>query len=171
MSGGPATSKPDPEVTRRDHVDGPVRARAVAELLEREPVWARDFNDLSVEWRRLFSELFGTFLLVLAGAGAGVIDAASHGQISRGAAVVAPALTVLAVILFMGAVSGAHLNPVVSVAFALRGDFGWRRVPGYVTAQLIGAAIASVLLRARSVTWGTSARRCQARVSPQPKRS
>ena len=108
---------------------------------------------------------------MLAGAGAGVIDAASHGQISRGAAVVAPALTVLAVILFMGAVSGAHLNPVVSIAFALRGDFGWQRVPGYVTAQLIGAAIASVLLRARSVTWGTSARRCQARVSPQPKRS
>jgi aquaporin Z len=120
----------------------------IALLLEREPVWARDFNDLNYEWRRLFSELFGTFLLVLAGAGAGVIDVASHGQISRGTAVVAPALTVLTVILFMGAVSGAHLNPIVSIAFALRGDFLWRRVPGYITAQLVGAIAASVVLRA-----------------------
>jgi aquaporin Z len=42
----------------------------------------------------------------------------------------------MAVILFMGAVSGAHLNPVVSIAFALRRDFRWYRVPGYVLAQL-----------------------------------
>jgi aquaporin Z len=109
----------------------------LAELLDREPIWARDFTDLDYEWRRLFSEMFGTFLLVLAAAGAGVVQARSAGQIGRVAEVTAPALTVLAVILFMGAVSGAHLNPVVSVAFALRGDFGWRRVPGYIAAQLI----------------------------------
>ena len=126
----------------------------IAWLLEQEPQWARDFNDLSFEWRRLFSETFGTFLLVLAGAGAPVIDAVSHGQIGRAAAVVAPALTVLAVILFMGAVSGAHLNPVVSIAFALRSDFGWRRVPGYVAAQLVGALLAALLLRA---TFGNKA--------------
>lgn len=119
-----------------------------AAVLEREPLWARDFNDLSYEARRLFSELFGTFLLVLAGAGAAVLDAATHGQIGRAAAVTAPALTVLAVILFMGAVSGAHLNPVVSVAFALRGDFAWRRVPGYLVAQGVGAALAALVLRA-----------------------
>ena len=47
---------------------------------------------------------------------------------------------VMAIILFMGAVSGAHLNPVVSIAFALRGDFPWKRVPGYVLIQLAGAA-------------------------------
>ena len=50
---------------------------------------------------------------------------------------------VLAIILFMGKVSGAHLNPAVSVAFSLRGDFPWRRVPGYVVVQLIGAALAA----------------------------
>jgi aquaporin Z len=61
--------------------------------------------------------------------------------------VTAPALTVLAVILFMGAVSGAHLNPVVSIAFALRRDFQWRRVPGYVLAQLLGALLAAWVLR------------------------
>jgi aquaporin Z len=55
---------------------------------------------------------------------------------------------VAAVILFMGAVSGAHLNPVVSVAFALRGDFPWRRVPAYVVAQFLGAVLATGLLLA-----------------------
>ena len=114
---------------------------------EREPVWARDFTDLGYEWRRLFSELFGTFLLVLVGSGAPVLDAATQGGIGRVAEVTAPALMVLAIILFMGAVSGAHLNPVVSIAFALRGDFGWRRIPGYLGAQLTGALLASAVLR------------------------
>jgi aquaporin Z len=140
-----------PDSPGPDGLDAVVRARhsaRVAELLEREPVWARDFADLHYEWRRLFSEALGTFLLVLAAAGAPVVDQASHGQIGRAAAVTAPALTVLAVILFMGAVSGAHLNPIVSVAFALRGDFQWRRVPGYVLAQFAGALIAAAVLRA-----------------------
>jgi aquaporin Z len=53
---------------------------------------------------------------------------------------------VLAIILFMGGVSGAHLNPAVSVAFALRGDFPWRRVPLYVIAQFVGAILATLLL-------------------------
>ena len=56
-----------------------------------------------------------------------------------GAKVVAPALMVAAIILFMGTVSGAHLNPAVSVAFAARGDFPWKRVPAYIVAQFLGA--------------------------------
>lgn len=48
----------------------------------------------------------------------------------------------------MGTVSGAHLNPVVTLAFALRRDFHWRRVPGYLTAQLAGAVLACAMLRA-----------------------
>jgi aquaporin Z len=105
-----------------------------------------DFDDPSLEWRRLFAELFGTFLLVLAGAGAAVVAAASHNAISRSAAVTAPGLLVMAVILFMGAVSGAHLNPAVTFAFSLRGDFPWRRAPGYVLAQLAGATLACFFL-------------------------
>jgi aquaporin Z len=123
----------------------------IAQLLEREPAWARDFTDLSHEWRRLFGELFGTFLLVLVAAGGAVLDAKT-GNIGRAASVVAPGLMVMAVILSMGAVSGAHLNPVVSLAFALRRDFQWRRVPGYVLAQLAGAVLACLLLR---LTFGT----------------
>ena len=100
----------------------------------------------SVSWRRLFSELFGTFLLVLVGAGAPVVEALSNGAISRSTAVAAPGLMVMAIILFMGAVSGAHLNPAVTVAFSLRGDFPWRRVPGYIVVQFAGAILACLFL-------------------------
>lgn len=105
-----------------------------------------EFADPRLEYRRLFAELLGTFLLVLAAAGGGLLHA--EGKISLSAAVVAPALMVMATILSMGAVSGAHLNPVVSVAFALRRDFPWRRVPGYIVAQLVGATLACLFLLA-----------------------
>jgi aquaporin Z len=108
----------------------------------------KNFDNPALEWRRLFSELLGTFLLVLVGAGGGVVNAVSNGQISRAAAVTAPGLMVLAIILFMGAISGAHLNPAVSIAFATRGNFPWLRVPGYIIAQLVGSTLAVLLLRA-----------------------
>ncbi len=107
---------------------------------------AAQFEDPRLEWRRLFSELLGTFFLVMVAAGGGILHA--QGQISLAAAVVAPGLMVMAIILFMGAVSGAHLNPVVSLAFALRRDFPWKRVPGYIVVQLAGAALACLFLEA-----------------------
>jgi len=128
-----------------------VRARAASRrraVLALEFPSILEFDDPALEWRRLFSELLGTFLLVLVGAGGGVVGALSHGMISRAAAVTAPGLTVIAIILFMGAVSGAHLNPVVTLAFTLRRDFPWRRVPGYLIAQLLGATFACLFLRA-----------------------
>jgi aquaporin Z len=105
-----------------------------------------NFQDPSQEWRRLFSELYGTFLLVIVAAGGGMMGEAFPNTITRTAAVVAPGLMVLGIIMFMGKVSGAHLNPAVSVAFSLRGDFPWRRVPGYVIVQLIGASLAALFL-------------------------
>lgn len=106
-----------------------------------------DFWNNSYEGRRLFSELLGTFFLVLVAVGGGMVNARFGGDaVPSGARVVAPALMVAAIILFMGTVSGAHLNPAVSVAFALRGDFPWKRVPAYIVAQLIGAILATLLL-------------------------
>jgi aquaporin Z len=107
-----------------------------------------DFNNPKQGWRRLFSEVMGTFLLLLVAAGAGMMNAAFGDPISRTAAVVAPGLMVMAMILFMGRVSGAHFNPAVSIAFALRGDFPWRRVPGYIAAQFVGAVLAVLFLQA-----------------------
>ena len=114
--------------------------------VERDIV-AEEFNDPKWKWRRLFAELLGTFFLVLAAAGAGMMDHASAGEIGRVAAVTAPGVMVMAVILFMGKVSGAHVNPTVSIGFALRGDFPWRRVPGYIVAQLSGAVLAAWFLQ------------------------
>jgi aquaporin Z len=133
---------PDHEqVILEEHESRRVRHRWLLEFGSRS-----EFNDPSLEYRRLFAELLGTFMLVLVAAGGGVLHA--KGQISLSAAVVAPGLMVMAIILFMGAVSGAHLNPVVSIAFALRGDFPWKRVPGYIAVQLLGATLACVFLLA-----------------------
>ncbi len=106
-----------------------------------------DFWNDRYEGRRLFSELLGTFFLVLVAVGGGMVNARFGGDaVPYGARVVAPALMVAAIILFMGTVSGAHLNPAVSVAFALRGDFPWKRVPAYVVTQFVGAILATLLL-------------------------
>ncbi len=79
-----------------------------------------DFANPAYGFRRLLSEILGTFFLVLVAAGGGMMAAAYPGTVSRAAAVVAPGLMVMAIILFMGKISGAHLNPAVSFAFALR---------------------------------------------------
>ena len=119
--------------------DAPDRGRRVADLLEREPVWAWEFTDPRYEWRRWFSELFGAFLLVVTGGGAPMVDTLSQGAIGRVAAVAAPALT--------HPLHGCGLRcaskPVVTIAFSLRADFAWRRVPGYLAAQLVGAVAAA----------------------------
>jgi aquaporin Z len=108
--------------------------------------WQKDFINPHFEWRRLFSEGLGTFFLVLVAAGGGVVNAMIGGKISGAMLVVAPGLMVMVIILFMGKVSGAHLNPAVTVAFAARGDFPWRRVPGYIIAQIVGSVVASLFL-------------------------
>jgi aquaporin Z len=106
-----------------------------------------DFWDGQYEGRRLFSEVLGTFFLVLVAVGGGMVNARFGGHaVPYGGQVVAPGLMVAAIILFMGAVSGAHLNPGVSIAFAMRGDFPWRRVPAYVVAQFVGAILATLVL-------------------------
>jgi aquaporin Z len=113
-----------------------------------------DFLNPAHEWRRLFAEAWGTFLLVLVAAGGGVVAAATGQSSSTYLLAVAPGLMVMAVIYFMGTVSGAHLNPAVTLAFAVRGNFPWRRVPGYMVAQLVGGTAAALLLRALFGTVG-----------------
>ena len=108
--------------------------------------WIDRFSNVAYEGRRIFAEVIGTFMLVLVAAGAGVVSAWSKGAIGRDAAVVAPGLMVMAVILAIGAISGAHLNPVVSVAFALRKEFPWRRIPLYLCAQVAGGLLACLFL-------------------------
>ena len=110
-----------------------------------------NFLDSSLEWRRIFSETWGTFLLVVVAAGAGVVAAKSGGTVTMAMAVIAPGLMVMTIIYFMGTVSGAHLNPAVTLAFAVRRNFPWNRVAGYILAQATGGVLAAIFLR---VTFG-----------------
>ena len=98
--------------------------------------------------RKLFAEFLGTFILVFAGTGAIVINGVSGGAITHAGIAITFGLVVLALIYTFGDVSGAHLNPAVTTAFAAAGRFPWTAVPGYIGAQLLGAFGASGLLRA-----------------------
>jgi aquaporin Z len=146
MTGQPDKLTPQPAPNRQD------AARHAAVVLRsigqpNSVAGEFDFWNDRYEGRRLFSELLGTFFLVLVAVGAGMVNARFGGRaVPYGARAVAPALMVMAVILFMGTVSGAHLNPAVSITFAVRGDFPWKRVPAYIAAQFLGAILATLLL-------------------------
>jgi aquaporin Z len=114
---------------------------------EDETPWVRDFHNPQHELRRLFGEALGTFVLVLVTIGAIMVNVKSRGEVPLAAQVVAPGLAIMAIIYTIGGVSGAHVNPAVTVSYALRRNFPWRRVPGYVAAQLVGGIAAVAFLR------------------------
>src|SRR6476659_4485846 len=135
------------DVQASAHAGEPV----LAWLTRRSATWRQrevEFDDPKLEYRRLFSEVWGTFLLVLVAAGGGVIGATAFGgDLTLAMKALAPGMMVMGIIFFMGTISGAHLNPAVTLAFAVRGNFPWRRVPGYILAQVIGAVLASWFLQ------------------------
>ena len=108
---------------------GPI-ARYEQGIIER----ISDFNDPRQEWRRLFSQLLGTFFLVLAAAGGGMMGDAFPGVISHQGAVATPALTVMAIILFMGKVCCPPESGRQHCLCSTK-DFPWQRVPGYIFVQ------------------------------------
>src|SRR6476660_3807740 len=146
MTSQPSELKPPSEPERRQavrHAEVALRSMGQPNSVAGE----FDFWNDRYEGRRLFSELLGTFFLVLVAVGGGMVSARFGGNaVPYGAKVVSPALMVMAIILFMGTVSGAHLNPAVSIAFAARGDFPWKRVPAYIVTQFLGAILATLLL-------------------------
>jgi MIP family channel proteins len=95
--------------------------------------------------RRLLAECFGTLLLVTVDCGGAVIGSLD-GSITAFARSAATGLLVMTMIYSIGNVSGAHFNPAVTAAFAMRGVFPWRRVPLYWIAQLVGAFLGAGLL-------------------------
>jgi aquaporin Z len=102
-------------------------------------------REFSRELGRLFAEFFGTFALTFFDCGAKIVGTLS-GEVDHLAQALAPGLIVAAMIYSIGSCSGAHINPAVTFAFALRGVFPWLRVPGYWLAQVSGALFAAWLL-------------------------
>jgi aquaporin Z len=99
-------------------------------------------------WIRVIIEFVGTAALVLVAAGSGVINQYVAGTpISRTAAVVAPGALVMALIYAWGPLSGLHINPAVTLAFAARGTFRTAWVLPYLVAQLAGAVAAAWFLQ------------------------
>lgn len=94
--------------------------------------------------RRVVSEALGTALLLAAVVGSGIMAerlAGGNVALTLLANTLATGAALVALILAFGPISGAHLNPVVSLVEAWRGNTCWREIPGYLTAQFIGAVV------------------------------
>jgi aquaporin Z len=135
------------DVSPPDKQAGPRREAKELELQQGISQQEQQSSQHVPMWRKLLAELLGTFALTLVAAGADVISTISHGEVDFISRMVAPGMLVTVMIYTVGNVSGAHFNPVVTLAFALRRDFRWRRVPAYWLVQFIGALLAALLLR------------------------
>ncbi|MED1469730.1 MIP/aquaporin family protein [Bacillus salipaludis] len=94
-------------------------------------------------------ELVGTMILIVLGAGIGAGSSLKKSYSNNAGWIVITIAWGLAVtmgVFAVGSVSGAHLNPAVTIALALNGDFPWSNVPGYILAQMIGAIMGAVLV-------------------------
>ena len=96
--------------------------------------------------KRYLAEAIGTFALVFCGTGAIIIDQATNGTITHSGIAITFGLIVMAMIYAFGDISGAHINPAVTLAFAYAKKFPWKDVPKYALAQILGGFAASGLL-------------------------
>jgi len=97
--------------------------------------------------RKYIAELIGTFILVFCGTGAMVIDQQTGGAVSHVGVAITWGLVVMSLIYSLGDVSGCHINPAVSIAFAFAGRFKASLLPGYIVSQITGAFLASLTLK------------------------
>jgi glycerol uptake facilitator protein len=117
---------------------------------------------MAARWRatapgEYLAELFGTFILICFGDGVVAMAVAALNQSGRGTKIFDASCDWLLIgwgwgfavafaVYTVGGISGAHINPAVTLAFAARRDFPWRKVPGYVAAQMVGAFLGAFLV-------------------------
>jgi len=97
--------------------------------------------------RKMFAEFLGTFALVFAGTGAIIVNDVSNGAVTHPGIAITFGLVVMAMIYALGDLSGAHLNPAVSIAFAIDRRMKLPGLTGYIVAQCAGALFASAVLK------------------------
>ncbi|KAK6928191.1 Major intrinsic protein [Dillenia turbinata] len=97
--------------------------------------------------KKVVAEVIATFLLVFVTSGASALSADDQNKISKLGASITGGLVVTVMIYAVGHISGAHMNPAVTIAFATVRHFPWKQVPFYVAAQVAGATSASMILR------------------------
>jgi len=97
--------------------------------------------------KKYIAEAIGTFALVFCGTGAIIINEETNGTVSHAGIAITFGLIVMAMIYALGNISGAHLNPAVSIAFAVAKRFSLKQLPPYIMSQLMGAIAASLVLR------------------------
>jgi aquaporin NIP len=97
--------------------------------------------------RKYFAEIIGTFALVFCGTGAIIINQEQNGVITHVGIAFTFGLIVMSMIYALGDISGAHLNPAVSIAFVLSGRFSFKQLFPYIASQLTGAFLASLVVR------------------------
>ena len=97
--------------------------------------------------KKYIAELLGTFALVFCGTGAIIINELYGGSVSHVGIAITFGLIVTAMIYAFGEISGAHINPAVSIAFAITGDLHKKDILPYILFQIIGAFLASGLLK------------------------
>src|ERR671936_308561 len=105
------------------------------------------FATKEVAMRQLSAEFFGTFALVFAGTGAIVINDVTGGAVSHVGIALTFGFVVLAMIYAVGDISGAHLNPAVTIGFFVARRLDGRSVLPYIASQCVGAVLASLVLR------------------------
>ncbi len=96
--------------------------------------------------KRYIAEILGTFSLVFCGTAAMAVNEITNGIVTHPGVAITWGLIVMAMIYAFGDISGAHLNPAVTIAFAYAKKFSWREVPKYIIAQVLGAVIASIFV-------------------------
>jgi len=104
-------------------------------------------EDKQITWRIFIAEFIGTFTLVFAGTGSMMVDIMTNGAIGNLGIAAAFGLAVMVMVYTIGAISGAHINPAVTIGFAVSKKIPIKRIPLYWSAQLSGAILASVSLK------------------------
>src|ERR1043165_6793617 len=97
--------------------------------------------------KKALAEMFGTFSIVFFGTGAIIVNNATKGAVTHAGISLVFGLTVMLMIHVIGPVSGAHINPAVTIAFAANRNFKWKDVLPYIASQCTGALLASLILK------------------------